>query len=80
MIANLYSVIDRLAGEGSPLFEAKNDACAHRIFTRDLMGIKVDPSDYYLVRVGSVDHETSLITPLPAPVAVMVGSGEVEDV
>lgn len=77
---NIYSVLDRVASEGSPLFEAKNDACALRIFHRDLLKVAANESEYQLLRLGSIDHERSVISPLEVPVLVQFATGtEVED-
>lgn len=51
MTKNLYSIYDRLAEEFSPVFEAKNDAIANRMF--NALSKDADLTDQTLYRVGS---------------------------
>lgn len=60
MIMFLYSILDRVACDTSPVFEAKNDAVA----IRSVQQLLADPEsgvsnvmDYDLLCVGSVEHE-----------------------
>ena len=58
MKVNLYTVYDKFAVEGGPLFEAKNDDVARRAYKRMLQGQPgFNPEEYELVCVGSFDKD-----------------------
>lgn len=68
---NLYVILDRVAQESGPVFEAKNDAVAARQ-ARNLVeqARGANALEFQLLRLGSIDHETNAITTLPAPMDV----------
>lgn len=65
----VYTIFDRLAGESGPLFEAKNDAVARRNFDR-LLEKAGRADEYQLLRLGTVDHDTSKLEVYEIPVEV----------
>lgn len=65
---NLYVIYDRVAEESGPVYEAKNDGVASRMYAEFLRKITARPEDYLLLRVGTIDHRTSLVTGEPVPV------------
>lgn len=68
---NLYVIHDRVAQESGPVFEAKNDAVAVRNMRNTLLENQAaKPLEFALLRVGTINHETSVITPLGVPVDV----------
>lgn len=67
---NLYTVKDSVAEEFGPLFQAKNDGVATRMFLELLKQTK-QPFEYKLFMVGQFDHDTGLIDPVsPEPVVL----------
>lgn len=58
---NCYVIYDRTAEESGPVFEAKNDGIALRNFQL-MLEDKPFAEDYVLLCVGSIDHDTSVIT------------------
>jgi len=72
---NLYVIFDRLAGEAGPIFELKNDALAVRAMRRMLNskeGLNLDAGDFKLLRLGTIDRQTCVITVETVPVEVEV--------
>lgn len=63
MISKLYVIQDRVAEESGPIFESKNDAVAHRNFTK-IIQTSTNPDDFKLIHVGEIDHDTNVITQL----------------
>lgn len=60
MTYKLYVIIDKVAQESGPIFEAKNDACALRKYSMFMQQQELaDQNDYKLVTVGEIDHETN---------------------
>lgn len=57
MMMQLYVVVDVLAEESGPIFEAKNNKVARRQYNNMMSG-NMDPSEYKLLNVGWIDHET----------------------
>lgn len=58
----VYCVYDRVAQEGGPLFTAKNDGVAIRMYRRILSTEKVEnESDYMFYCLGEYDSEQPLI-------------------
>lgn len=81
MITQLYVIYDRIAQECGPIFEAKNDGVAFRMY-RDLIQSKEkDPNftqeEYICYRISSFDRETMVLTPEREPTLLMIGT-EVE--
>ena len=56
-MVNLYLVYDKVAKEHGPLFEAKNDAIAKRMYA-NLMKNNPVPDDFLLVSVGLLNRKT----------------------
>lgn len=56
---NLYVVLDHVAEESGPIFEAKTDGVALRQYQRMLLAEGVEPGDYSLICVGEFDHEAN---------------------
>lgn len=71
MTMQIYVVVDRVAEESGPLFEARNDGVALR--NLNLMLQKVEgagPRDFILLRLGSINHNTNEIIQEAVPVVV----------
>lgn len=68
---NLYTVYDRIAEESGPVFEAKNDGVAMRMFLTIKSKTDNLQDDYKLLRLGSIDHQTSMITVSQVPIEVV---------
>lgn len=66
MRMELYVVFDRVAGRSGDVLEAVNVGVALRQFQRVQLKSEF-PKDYRLLRVGFIDHETSIITALAIP-------------
>lgn len=64
---DLYTIVDKLAGEAGPIFQAKNSLVAMRYVKEMLKDSNVDPSEYDLVRLGHFDTESVAIYPSPMP-------------
>lgn len=58
----LYVVYDTVAHESGPVFEARNDRVALRNYDILMKDIKYR-SDYHLLFLGSIDHQSNLISP-----------------
>ena len=50
----LYVIVDKLAEESGPVFEAANDKVARRQYKKMMQD--VDETEYQLLRVGRIDH------------------------
>lgn len=59
----LYVIYDKVACESGPIFEAKNDSVAFRDFTKVIQKDPINPADFELLRIGSIDHETNILSP-----------------
>lgn len=64
----IYCIYDKLAQEGGPLFEAKNDGIALRMY----QGIQLpgNPEDFKILWVGDYSHDPVKITAITPPVEV----------
>ena len=71
-VMNVYTIMDRLAQECGPVFESKNDQTALRGYKLMLRKEQGNPSEYRLLRIGSIDHETVKFEILDEPVEVVV--------
>lgn len=73
----LYTIYDRLAEESGPLFEAKNDLIAWRMF----LGVQMpgNREDYKLLSLGIYHHDPVHIELFTTPIEVSDGKGGVED-
>lgn len=59
----LYSIKDKIANEFGPIFQAKNDGVAKRMYSQTLQGDHVVyADDYSLWSVGEFDVETGVIS------------------
>lgn len=76
MKTKIYCIFDRIAQEAGPIFEAKNDGIALRMYHQ--VNLPGSSEDYYLLRVGDFDHETCVLTPLKTALEVLERT-EVED-
>lgn len=75
---NLYVIYDRVAQESGPVFEAKNDGIAVRQMRNVLSENPASkPLEYQLLNVGTIDHETNVITPIGTPLDVSFSLEEV---
>jgi len=54
----LYTIYDKLAQEGGPLFEAKNDEIARRNFSKLITDNNADVSDFIMYNLGRFDRES----------------------
>lgn len=82
MLKNLYCIYDKVAQESGPIFEAKNDGVAERMYF-DLVHNQqknpvFDQNDYQLLCLGSFDSESSKIVPLSESRHIVLNQ-EVED-
>lgn len=80
MIKKIYSVYDKVAGEHSDLFLAKNIGIAERMFNSNF-GKLPNSSEYQLVFHGDFDTETGFIIDgdlkfKPVPVNLLKVTGE----
>lgn len=57
----IYTIYDVVAMESGPLFEAKNDAVALRQYQTIVQKNGIDPRDFQLRHVGTLDSERSRI-------------------
>ncbi len=58
MKMRIYTIYDKLAREGGPLFQAKNDQVAHRQFQTQLTNMpNIEIADFDLRCVGEYDNE-----------------------
>ncbi len=58
MKMRIYTIYDKLAREGGPLFQAKNDQVAHRQFQTQLNSMpNIEIADFELRCVGEYDNE-----------------------
>ena len=71
MKTEIYVIYDKVAQESGPIFEAKNEAVAQRQFVR-VVGQAPDPDDFRLLRIGVMEHDTSVVTLEVPPVEVPV--------
>lgn len=67
MVMRLYAIYDRKALETGPVFECKNNAVAFRSYKKLMENSPGLPSEYSLLVLGEVDHDTSCITGYPPP-------------
>lgn len=65
MKTNLYVIRDMVAEEVGPIFEAKNDAVAHRNFA-DLLKTAIAPCDFMLYRIATFDRDDMQLSDLVA--------------
>lgn len=74
MIFNLYSMEDKLAGIYYQPFQCSAHPVALRLFTEltndPTSMVYNNPSDYYLVQVGTFDDSTGIISPYSAPAII----------
>lgn len=57
MVSKLYVIFDKLAEESSPIFQAKNDAVAMRMYLGSPLPDGAKREDFILRCVGEYDHE-----------------------
>lgn len=64
----LYTVIDRVAEEAGPVFQAVNVGIAQRNFRQLMSQIpEVDKDSYVLVHIGSYDSERATVEGFAVP-------------
>lgn len=82
MLKNLYCIYDKVAQESGPIFEAKNDGVAERMYFDLVQNQRKNPvfdqDDYELLCLGSFDSESLKIVPLPNSKRIVLNQ-EVED-
>lgn len=64
MTVKLYTVLDILAEEYGPIFQAKNDGVATRNYLNMFKDEHFNPSEYQLWNIGIYDTEAGCIEPL----------------
>lgn len=74
---SLYCIYDRVAEESGPIFEAKNDMMALRMYNG--VNLPGQPDDFQLLRLGEYHHSPVKIVPLKSPVEVVHAGKKVED-
>jgi len=57
----MYVVLDRIAEDSGPIFEAKNDAVAHRNYRKMMESVDLPRSSFRLLSLGEFNHETQKI-------------------
>jgi len=74
----VYTVYDKVAAEGGPLFQAKNDGTAMRSFIHLIADNKVDSAlDYVLYCIAEWNPENLTLKPLPCPEEVIYDAKEI---
>lgn len=73
----LYTVYDKLAEESGPLFEAKNDTVALRMF--DGINFPGERDHYKLLFIGTYSHDPVNLLPNSSPIEVYSSTKAVED-
>lgn len=73
----LYCVYDKLAEESGPIFEAKNDTVAIRMYNG--INFPGERDHYKLLFIGDYSHDPVRITAFSEPVEVVDVSRSVED-
>lgn len=76
----LYVIFDRVAEESGPIFEAKNDGVAYRMYEKYMDGKDVEREEFKLLKVGTFDHDSNElvaygpldVTPRPSMVDELV--------
>lgn len=53
---NLYVVYDKIAAEAGPVYTAKNDAVARRMYAGLIADTGINPADYQLIHVAAYDN------------------------
>jgi len=80
MKTNYYGVYDSVAEEFGPLFQAKNDGIAMRIFKRIVdTSEEQDKSCYKLIRKFSFDTESGQIDLFSEPYEVAVVASDIAE-
>ena len=69
----IYTVRDSVAEYFMPLFTAKNDREAQRMFISGMGDNNPHKADYILFRVGNFDDENGTIQPEETPALVLAG-------
>lgn len=82
MVKLIYTVFDVVAGQQiGPLLLLPNDGVARRAFQDALLGdgsnLASHPSDYVLLRVGSMDVESCVVSPGPGELEREIISGDI---
>ena len=81
----LYSIEDKIANEFGPVFQAKNDGVAKRMYVQTMQGDRIlYADDYRLWSVGEFDVETGVLSAdkrlVYEPKSEIVKAGEEESV
>lgn len=73
----IYSTYDRKAQYHLAVFTARGDADASRMFTEAVVKSETPlsqyPADFDLVKIGSINLDTGVLTPEPVPVLMLNG-------
>lgn len=75
---SLYSIYDRIAEEGGPVFASRNNATAIRTFKGVMQREQLNPADFRLYCVGSWTAQNMAVEGLERPVEVFSGGSEEE--
>lgn len=75
MLMFLYSIFDKVAQEGGPVFESKNDLTAARAF-RMSVPPNSNPNEFSLLCIGTVSHDPVKLTAFETPREVVVNDAE----
>lgn len=73
----LYCIYDKVAMESGPLFEAKNDLVALRMYNG--VNLPGQPEDFCLYCIGEYYHSPVKIKPFNSILEVVSGNKKVED-
>lgn len=73
----LYCIYDKAAEESGPIFEAKNDMMALRMYNG--VNLPGHPNDFELLKIGEYIHCPVKVTGYKEPVTVRSGVQHVED-
>lgn len=80
MLSNVYTIYDRVAEEGCPVFQARNHGVALRHFKQLMSRDDIPFHDYRLYCLGSFDDCRLVFTPLSAAEEVFSpSSGDLVD-
>lgn len=67
MRMNMYVVVDKVAEESGPIFEAKNHGVAIRSYNQITSKSKVPSNEYSLLCLGIFDHDNNKMYPIDPP-------------
>lgn len=68
----LYTVYDRVAEEGGPVFQSKNEGTAIRAYKQLLQGSPAPAHEYSLVCLGEYENDPAKIVAYDTPYTVQL--------